>query len=326
MQILHDTIMSASGNIPSTKQNKKYSIPGWNENVQHSKEIALFWRSIWLNNNLPRQGVFADIMRRTRAKYHYCIPEVKKNELLHKKQAMARSFAENNTRNLLTECRKVIQKVANSPNYKDTFVGDKNITELFGLSTINCIITLVMKRTDSLHYRKITVILKCIILMAILITFLITMIIHTHDVTVKHVTNGITNAITHLKSKKNDKFEGLSSDNFKNGTHSLNVYISLLFSTMLSQGTAPASLLLSSMVPLIKSKRGCKCDFNSNITITINRLLGKIFHTVLLKLQHASLFTDSLQFDIKPNSFLLLCTYLFRNTIEYYNKNCGDCY
>ena len=60
---------------------------------------------------------------------------------------------------------------------------------------------------------------------------------------------------------------------------------------MLSHGTAPVSLLLSSMVPLIRSKRGCKCDFNNNITITINRLLGKIFHTVLLKLQHASLFT-----------------------------------
>ena len=79
----------------------------WNENVQHSKEIALFWRSIWLNNNSPRQGIVADIMQRTRAKYHYCIREVKKNKLLHKKQAMARSIAENNSSNLWTECRKI---------------------------------------------------------------------------------------------------------------------------------------------------------------------------------------------------------------------------
>ena len=64
-----------------------------------------------------------------------------------------------------------------------------------------------------------------------LITNLVT-IIHTHDITVEHVTN----AISHLKSEKNDNFEGLSSDNFKNGTHLLNVYISLLFSTMLSHG------------------------------------------------------------------------------------------
>ena len=62
--------------------------------------------------------------------------------------------------------------------------------------------------------------------------------IHTNDVTVEHVTN----AITHLKSEKKDSFEGLSSDSFKNGTHLLNVYISLLFSTMLSQGITPAGL------------------------------------------------------------------------------------
>ena len=29
----------------------------------------------------------------------------------------------------------------------------------------------------------------------------------------------VTNAITYLKSEKDDNFEGLSSDNFKNGTH-----------------------------------------------------------------------------------------------------------
>ena len=38
----------------------------------------------------------------------------------------------------------------------------------------------------------------------------------------------------------------------KNGTHLLNVYISLLFSSMLVHGTVPAGLLLSTLVPLIK--------------------------------------------------------------------------
>ena len=94
--------------------------------------MALFWRSVWLNNNYPRQGVVADIMRKAKAKYPYCIREVKKNELLHKKQAMARSIAGNISRNLWTECRKGRQIIANSPNCIDTIVGYKNITELFG--------------------------------------------------------------------------------------------------------------------------------------------------------------------------------------------------
>ena len=71
-------------------------------------------------------------MRRTRAKYHYCTREVKKNELLYKKQAMARSIAENNSGNLWSECIKIRPKISNSPICMDTMVGDKNITELFG--------------------------------------------------------------------------------------------------------------------------------------------------------------------------------------------------
>ena len=141
--------------------------------------------------------------------------------------------------------------------------------------------------------------------------------IHTHDITVEHVTN----AISHLKSEKNDNFEGLSSDNFKNGTHLLNVYISLLFSTMLSHGTTPAGLLLSTLVSLIKNKRGNKCDSNNYRAIAISSIIGKLFDTVLLKLQHASLFTDSLQFGFKPNSSTVIFTSLLRDTIEYYNEN-----
>ena len=49
------------------------------------KEPALFWRSIWLCNNSPRQGIVADIMRKTRAQYHYSIRQVKNKELQYKK-------------------------------------------------------------------------------------------------------------------------------------------------------------------------------------------------------------------------------------------------
>ena len=116
--------------------------------------------------------------------------------------------------------------------------------------------------------------------------------VHTNAINVEHVSN----AITHLKSEKSDNFEGQTSDYFRNGTHLLNVYIFLLFSTMLSHGTAPAGLLLSTMVPLIKNIRGNKCDSNNYRAIAISSLLGKLFDTILLKLQHASLFTDLLQF------------------------------
>ena len=101
--------MTASENIPTTNS-KSHKILGWTEVVQIHKETALFWRSIWLCNNSPRQGVVADVMQKTRAKYHYSIRQLKNKELHCKKQSMARAIAFNNSRDLWTKTRKITKK------------------------------------------------------------------------------------------------------------------------------------------------------------------------------------------------------------------------
>ena len=53
------------------------------------------------------------------------------------------------------------------------------------------------------------------------------------------------------------------SDNLKNGTECLYKIFVLLFSTMLTHGVAPAGLLLSTLVPIPKNKRGNKSDSNN---------------------------------------------------------------
>ena len=122
--------------------------------------------------------------------------------------------------------------------------------------------------------------------------------INTHSIYVELVSN----AINHLKLDKNDCVDGLSSDNFKNGTHLLNVYLSLLFCNMLVHGTAPAGLLLSTLVPLIKNKRGNKCDSKNYRDIAISSLLEKLFNIITLKEQ--------------CTSFLLMCYSLDLNLIH----------
>ena len=75
-------------------------------------------------------------------------------------------------------------------------------------------------------------------------------IIDTHSITVKQ----IKCAISKLKPGKSDSIEQLSSDNFKNGTHLLNVYISRLFTCMLTHGMPPSGLLLLTIVLIPKIK------------------------------------------------------------------------
>ena len=54
-------------------------VPGWDEYVAHFREKSIFWHKMWLDCGQPHSGVVAEIMRRTRATYHYAISHVKKN-------------------------------------------------------------------------------------------------------------------------------------------------------------------------------------------------------------------------------------------------------
>ena len=83
---------------------KSNNFPGWTKETSYLREIALLWRSIWISLNSPRSGVVADIMRRTRCKYHY---EIRKNKNLKlRKEAMAKAISQNNSWQLWDEIKK----------------------------------------------------------------------------------------------------------------------------------------------------------------------------------------------------------------------------
>ena len=95
---------------------------------------------------------------------------------------------------------------------------------------------------------------------------------------------------------------------------------------MLTHGVAPSGLLLSTMIPVPKDKRASKSNSNNYRSIAISSILGKIFDSIVMKEQYASLITDDLQFGFKENSSTIICTQLLIETIEYYNSNNTDCF
>ena len=60
------------------------------------------------------------------------------------------------------------------------------------------------------------------------------------------------NAIAHLKSGKSD---GLFSEHFIHDTHRFYVILSILFTSMLSHGFSPNSMILGTMIPIPKDKK-----------------------------------------------------------------------
>ena len=76
----------------SSKPVNNNIVAGWNDYVREHKDMALYWHQLWLDNGRPPQGEIALNRRRTRAKYHYAIKFVKKEEIRIRSNKMAEAI------------------------------------------------------------------------------------------------------------------------------------------------------------------------------------------------------------------------------------------
>ena len=236
-----------------------------------------------------------------------------------RKNAMAKSISENNSRDLWKEVYKVRSKSNTGSQCIDQATGNESISELFA-HKYNTLYNSVCYNTTQLNnlmkMNDSDIMTKCSTNGLPLINK------HLHSVSV----NQLQYAINRLKSSKSDCTDQLFSDHFINGTARFYTLISLLFTCMLSHGVAPSGLLLSTMVPVPKDKRGNKSDSSNYRAIAISSILGKLLDSIIIQDQHVSLKTDDLQSGFKENTSTMTCTQLLIETVEYYNSNNTDCF
>ena len=95
---------------------------------------------------------------------------------------------------------------------------------------------------------------------------------------------------------------------------------------MLTHGIPPSGLLLSTIDPIPKIKRGNLSDSSNNRAIALSSQLCKIFDTIIIEKHEDNLLSDDLQFGYKKQYSTIVCTSLLLNTVEYYRDNDSDCY
>ena len=98
-----------------------------------------------------------------------------------------------------------------------------------------------------------------------------------HNINVAHVKK----AIGGLKSGKCDGNEGLTTDNFLNGTDQLQVLLSLLFNSMLHHGFSPAGTLMSTIIPIPKNSRKSLNDSSNYRGISLSSIFCKILDLLI---------------------------------------------
>ena len=92
----------------------------------------------------------------------------------------------------------------------------------------------------------------------------------------------IMNAIQHLKPRKSDGFDGLSTDDFINGSPLLSEYLSCLFTCMLSHCFIPTSFSISTMVPIPKGSNKDLTNVKNYRGIALSGLISKLFDNCII--------------------------------------------
>ena len=147
---------------------------------------------------------------------------------------------------------------------------------------------------------------------------------HTHVINVEQ----IMDSVAKLRLGKSECSRHIFSDNIINVTLRLSVYISLLFSCtcMLVHGSPPPGLVLSTIVLILKDKRGNRSNSANCRAIALGSLFCKMFDNIILDKHYDNLMSDKLQFGYNKGASTVLCTALLKETVDYYSERDSDCY
>ena len=298
-------LATANAAFPHTSRCGRKPMPGWTEYVEPYRSKSIFWHNIWIECGRPKTGAVADIMRRTRASYHYAVRRVKKNEQEIVRQRFAEAVLCNNNRDLWSEVRRINGNRAAPASTID------------GQSSPDCISRIFTDKYKQL-YNSVPYSTHEMIDIRNSIEKRISSGDYSEDCRVS--SSEITAAITRLKPNKNDGGRGLSTNHFKFACTELAVHTACLFSGLLVHGSAIDDFLCSTTVPIPKG-RNVNLTVSENYRgITLSSVFGRIFDLIVLNRYSDKLESCELQFGFKQNRSTAMCSMIAKEVIAYYTS------
>ena len=226
--VIEACISAANKTLPRSGHGRWPVVPGWREQVEPFRSKSIMWHNMWMECGRPKTGAVADIMRRTRAQYHYAIRRVKRDEADIVKHRFAQAVCSDCSRDFWTETRKITAKRVNPASCVDGYLSPQSISDHFAnkyQDLYNCV------SFDADDMNDISKMLEnSISELGYSVDYVIT-------------ASDVVAAICKLKRNKNDGGAGLSTNHLKHATPELFFHISCLFSGIVVHGSVPNDFL-----------------------------------------------------------------------------------
>lgn len=315
-QIVDSCMQASSQCIPFSMPHAEKMLPGWNETVEEHRRRAIFWHNLWKENGSPRNGLTADIRRRTRAQYHLAIKNARKNKDKHLANKLANSLTNKDDKSFWKDLKMQNKTAKKLPSSMDGHVGK----EAIGIHLAQKYERLYSVSFDDTEMDEILSEVKGLI--SARCDCDNSACRHNHMTTVYD----IQNAVKLLNYNKIDGFIGLSTNHLKHGTHRLYSLISLLFTGILQHGYIPGDMLKCTIIPIPKSSKKSLSDSSNYRAISLNSPLCKLLEATILTKCGDALESSDMQFGFKKGLSTSNCTHVVSEVIQYYKNGGGSVY
>ena len=131
-------------------------------------------------------------------------------------------------------------------------------------------------------------------------------------------------SIKPLEKNKSDGISGFYSDHVIYGGKRLHIHLALLLSAIIKHGKAPDAMLFSVMVPIPKNTRKNLTDSDNYRAIALGNVITKLLDIIILNKYGSYLSTCDQQFGFRIGSSTTCCSYMVKETAQYYFSNGND--
>ena len=116
------------------------------------------------------------------------------------------------------------------------------------------------------------------------------------------------------------------SDFIINMSHRFSIVLTLVLNSLIIHNAIPCEMLSGTIVPIPKSTRKSINDSSNYRSVTLSSIIGKLLDNAIL-IKHKEAFSSSdYQFGFKRAHSTTQCTFVVKETVEYYRKNHNDVY
>lgn len=290
-------------------------LAGWSDHVKPFKERSIFWHDIWIDNGKPREGIVANLMRKARADYRKAVKYIKRNQDILSADRMANALIQNNNRPFWSEVRKSLGKKYSVPSIIDDADTDEGICNVFTNKYSDLYSSVPYNRCEMDR-------LKFSLNKDYIDNCCNGLCTSDHDVT----PNDVEIAVKRLKPHKVDgKFETYS-DNIINCCDSMYTHLSHMFNCMLSHNIVPDDMLLSTIIPIPKSRKKSLNESGNYRSIALSSIIGKVLDSIIMDKNTDIMLSDHMQFGFKKGHSTTQCSFVMQEIIDYYTRNGSSVY